>query len=345
MITDARVLDEEVVPERELVVHRREEFDALADALDPITRGTAGSHVFLIGSPGTGKSMLARVSLDQLAASEAAWADAYVNCWQTRDRSSILFSVAQELLERPVQRQSTPLTSVIERLETDPDDPRVVVLDEVDQLASKDVLYDLHALPATQLVLIANSREDVFANMNERVASRFTVGHQIDLEPYAVVETTDILAKRAAYGLAPDAIDEAHLERIAEYAAGDARAAIAILRVAAERAQTGHAARIRAEHVEMAVDQARQSLRRASLDRLSDHQRVLYDIIEDRGPLQPSQLYERYRDAVADPRTKRTVRTYLSKMDHYRLVESDGQGKNRVYRAARTQSVTRPGNS
>jgi len=95
----------------------------------------------------------------------------------------------------------------------------------------------------------------------------------------------------------------------------------------------------------MAVDQARQSLRRASLDRLSDHQRVLYDIIEDRGPLQPSQLYERYRDAVADPRTKRTVRTYLSKMDHYRLVESDGQGKNRVYRAARTQSVTRPGNS
>lgn len=343
MITDLRVLDEEVVPERELVVHRRDEFDALACALDPITRGNAGSHVFLIGSPGTGKSMLAQVSLEQLAASEAAWADAYVNCWQTRDRSSILFSVAQKLLQRPVQRQSTPLTSVIEHLEAEPDDPRVVVLDEVDQLASKDVLYDLHALPATQLVLIANSREDVFANMNERVASRFTVGHQIDLEPYAVSETTDILFKRAVHGLAPDVVDDVHLERIAEYAAGDARAAIAILRVATERAQAGHADAVRAEHVEMAVDQARQSLRRASLDRLSDHQRVLYDIIEDRGPIQPNELYERYRDAVQEPRTKRTVRTYLSKMDHYRLVDSAGQGKNRVYSVAPARSVADPG--
>jgi len=68
-----------------------------------------------------------------------------------------------------------------------------------------------------------------------------------------------------------------------------------------------------------------------SLDYLTPHQRVVYDIVRDHGPLGPSEIHERYTEDVDDPRTKRTVRTYLSKMAQYNLLEAEGTSRDREY--------------
>ena len=59
--------------------------------------------------------------------------------------------------------------------------------------------------------------------------------------------------------------------------------------------------------------------------------RVVYDIIRDHGPIGPSEIHERYCEEVDDPRTKRTVRTYLSKMAQYNLLKADGTSRDREY--------------
>jgi hypothetical protein len=46
----------------------------------------------------------------------------------------------------------------------------------------------------------------------------------------------------------------------------------------------------------------------------------------------PKEIRTRYADRVDDPRSKRTVRKYLRKLEQYNLIESDGRGPSRVYR-------------
>jgi len=50
--------------------------------------------------------------------------------------------------------------------------PYVVILDEVDQLEDTDVLYDLRRIRNLELLFISNEVTELFAGLDERVASR-----------------------------------------------------------------------------------------------------------------------------------------------------------------------------
>jgi Cdc6-like AAA superfamily ATPase len=83
---------------------------------------------------------------------------------------------------------------------------------------------------------------------------------------------------------------------------------------------------------------ARAQLTQASLESLTPHQRTVYGIIAEEGPLSPGGIYDRYTEAVEQPRTKRTVRSYLSKMTQYNLLESRGSSRDRTYLAIEVAS-------
>ena len=79
------------------------------------------------------------------------------------------------------------------------------------------------------------------------------------------------------------------------------------------------------------MEGARAQIKQKSLDSLTPNQRVVYDIVRDHDPIGPSEIHERYTEEVEDPRTKRIVRTYLSKMAQYNLQESEGTSRDREY--------------
>ena len=62
---------------------------------------------------------------------------------------------------------------------------------------------------------------------------------------------------------------------------------------------------------------------------LSSHQWIIYDIVHNSGPLGPNEIHDRYTEEVDDPRTKRTMRTYLSKMAKYNLLKAEGTSRDR----------------
>lgn len=51
---------------------------------------------------------------------------------------------------------------------------------------------------------------------------------------------------------------------------------------------------------------------------------MLCCIVRKYGPIGPSEIHGSYMEEVDDPRTKRTVQTYLSKITQYNLLEAEG---------------------
>ncbi|SEH56511.1 hypothetical protein SAMN05192561_10789 [Halopenitus malekzadehii] len=160
------------------------------------------------------------------------------------------------------------------------------------------------------------------------------------MDKYHDEQLYDILSARAKWGLDEDVITDDQLYRIADAAAGDARLAIGILRTAAGKADRENHERIGDDILLDAAEDAQVQIKQKSLDSLTPHQRVVYDIVREHGPIGPIEIHERYSEDVDDPRTKRTVRAYLSKMTQYNLLEADGSSRDREYTAIDQLSPT-----
>lgn len=331
IIADARVLGPEFVPDD--VVHRDGEINHLTSTLRPITNGKTAEPAFLYGPSGTGKTCIAQYALDSLREAVIELETQYVNCWEDYSRYKTLYRILEGLNKTvDIHRQSTPTDILLERLRDYDGPPYVVILDEVDQLHDKDLLYELYRLRRLSMVLIANDDEEFFAELSNRVTSRFQTSARIRFSPYTQEELISILDDRVRWGLRHDAITDELVERIAGAAGGDARVAIGILRVAARRTTRAGQNAITDAVIEQAVSEAKTEIRQKTLAKLNTHQQILYDIITDHGEITPRELYTRYQERASNPRSNRMVRNYLSKLYHYNLIAADGENRGRTYR-------------
>jgi orc1/cdc6 family replication initiation protein len=332
MIRDARVLRTDFVPRE--VEHRDHEVNYLSEVLRPLTDGDPADTVLVTGPTGTGKTCVTQFVGERLREETLDVEFQYVNCWRHYTFFRCAYAVLDGMNETmDVHRQSTPGDELLARLEEYDGPPRVLVLDEVDQLEDLSLLYDLHELPRFAPVLIANREAELFGQIDDRLTSRLRGSERIRFEKYALDQLVAILEARARRGLTEDAVGTAELERIADAAAGDARVGISILRSAARKADRDGDERITAETVEAAIPDAREEVHQRNLENLTRHQKILYDVVEDAGEIEPSAVYERYRERVAEPKSNRTVRNYLQKMAQYDLIEIEGTSRARVYRS------------
>jgi orc1/cdc6 family replication initiation protein len=333
VIQDARVLQPEFIPKE--VAHRDAEVNHLSRTLDPLTADEPPETPLLLGPSGTGKTCIARFTVDRLREAVLELEYQYVNCWQDYTRFRLLYrlldGVGQTL---DVHRRSTPKDELLDRLHAYSGKPYVVILDEVDQLESTDVLYDIHRIRRLHPILIANREADLFSRLDDRVRSRFQSSVRIQFDRYGTEELMAILSDRVRWGLDDGVVDTEGLRYIAEAAAGDARVSIGILRTAAREAQRQGLDRIPMDVVRSAVPEGKSELKRKDLEKLTPHQHVVYEVIAEADTVSPGELYDSYRDRVDDPKTKRTVRNYCSKLEQYNLVRAEGQKRGRRYRLA-----------
>jgi Cdc6-like AAA superfamily ATPase len=71
-----------------------------------------------------------------------------------------------------IHRQSTPKGVLLDRIRDYNGPPYVVILDEVDQLEDKSLLYDLYRIRNLTMILIANQEEELFSEIGNRLTSR-----------------------------------------------------------------------------------------------------------------------------------------------------------------------------
>jgi len=330
MIRDARVLRAGFVPRE--VEHRDAEVNHLSSVLEPITNGEPADTAIVTGPSGTGKTCISQFVTERLREEVLDVEAIYVNCWRNYTRFRTLYQILDNLgATIDIHRQSTPHDELVDRLQQH-DGPRtVVILDEVDQLEDPSVIYDLHSLPQFAIICIANKEEELFSRVDDRLVSRLRSSEHVRMDKYHDEQLYDILSARAKWGLDEGVITDDQLYRIADAAAGDARLAIGILRTAAGKADRENCEQITDDILLDAAEDARAQIKQKSLDSLTPHQRVVYEIVREHGPLGPSEIHECYTEEVDDPRTKRTVRTYLSKMAQYNLLKAEGTSRDREY--------------
>jgi orc1/cdc6 family replication initiation protein len=330
MIRDARVLRAGFVPRE--IEHRDAEVNHLSSVLEPIANGEPADTAIVTGPSGTGKTCLSKFVTERLREAVLDIETTYVNCWRNYTRFRTLYQILDDLgATIDIHRQSTPHDELIDRLQQHDGARTVVILDEVDQLEDPSVIYDLHSLPQFAIICIANTEEELFSRVDDRLVSRLRSSEHVRMDKYHDEQLYDILRARAKWGLNEGVITDDQLYRIADAAAGDARLAIGILRTAASTADRENHGQITDDNLLDAAEDARAQIRQKSLDSLTPHQRVVYDIVRAHGPLGPSEIHDRYTEEVDDPRTKRTVRTYLSKMAQYNLLEAEGTSRDRAY--------------
>ncbi|WP_458189115.1 Cdc6/Cdc18 family protein [Haladaptatus sp. NG-WS-4] len=331
MIHDARVLQPQFIPDE--VEHRNAEINALSNTLKPIMDGQTGETSLLLGPSGAGKTCIANYTVERLRENVLDIDTQYVNCWQDYTRFQVLYRILEGIDQTvDIHRRSTPKDELLDRLQGYDGPQFVVILDEVDQLEDKSVLYDLYRMRNISMILITNREEELFSLLDGRLASRLQTCVRIPFEKYHLDELVAILHARVRWGLSEDALGNEHLELIADAAAGDARVAIGILRNAVRRADQAGLERITTDIVREAVPDGRHEVRQKTIEQLNPHQRALYEILDEEGELNPGELYEAYRARVDDPKTNRTVRNHLAKMEHYRLVIAEGKNRARTYR-------------
>ena len=330
MIRDARVLRAGFVPRE--VEHRDAEVNHLSSVLEPITNGEPADTAIVTGPSGVGKTCISKFVTERLREEVLDVETTYVNCWRNYTRFRTLYQILDDLgATIDIHRQSTPHDELVDRLQQYDGRRTVVILDEVDQLEDPSIIYNLHSLPQFALICIANAEEELFSRVDDRLVSRLRSSEHVRMDKYHDEQLYDILQARTKWGLDEDIITNEQLYRIADAAAGDARLAIGILRTAASTAERENHERITDDILLDAAEDARAQIKQKSLDSLTPHQRVVYNIVRDHGPLGPSEIYERYSEQVDDPRTNRTVRTYLSKMEQYNLLQTEGATRDREY--------------
>ena len=330
MIEDGRALKDDFIPLE--VEFRNQELNRLSEALAPCLEGGTPENTVIYGPTGTGKTCIAKYTLNQLQDEAPDIPTQYINCWQDYNKYRTVERLMEGLGEGDaIQSRWMAKDELIVRLREELDRPYIVILDEIDQHQEPEILYDLYTLPEVTMILITNRETQLFHRLDDRVTSRLRGAPRLKLTKYSSAELVSILETRARWALSPDAIGDTELEFIAENAAGDARVAISVLRSAATYGDRTGAERITERLIEEAIPGAREELRQQTLEKLDGHQLRLYNIIQEHDEIKPGDLYAAYEERSEDPMTRRTIRNYLNKMEHYRLIESSGRSRAKVY--------------
>jgi len=227
---------------------REQQVDTMSQWLDKHLVGGKPGSMYVSGAPGTGKT----ATLTHLLNTKTAkYNSIFINCMVLKSSIAIYREVAKQLAPKLTPKTEKDALKVIETAITTAKTMTLLVLDEVDQLDSKNqsVLYTVFEWPALQsstlaLVGIANSLD-----LTDRVLPRLQVSPAykptlLHYPPYTKQQIISILTARIQEGgetgahpvITPRAI--AFLAGKISSLSGDIRKALDVCRRALELAET-----------------------------------------------------------------------------------------------------------
>jgi cell division control protein 6 len=328
---------------------RSSELAEIELALDPATRGSTPSNMFVYGPTGQGKTVAIRLKLRELKNylrdREAELHDFYVNCTELSSTYQVAGGILQEVSDDFTKRPRGYGVSNIFQMIFDEIEELggtvTIVLDEIDSIGDDDtILYKLSRAKsngdisdARMSVIGISNNFDFYSNLSQRVKNQICE-EEVRFSPYDAKQLQKILARRAEIGLQDGVLGEGVIELCAAHAAqddGSARLAIDVLYKAAKMAHKSKAKTVTESHVQ----QAREKLDRDMLiEGLKDLTLEEYCVMlsvasleaQDETPARTKTVYSEYKaisDSIeSDPSTLRSVRDHLQALKLYQFLDA-----------------------
>ena len=341
------VLRDSYVPAR--LPHRDNEIRQVAEVLAPALRGDVPSNLLIYGKIGTGKTaVVTQVRQDLQRRAEATGQVTFISvtCGNIDTAYSLLQNVGNTFAKTDGDRIPTGwsldrVQGAMRRLMDGKGGTIVLVLDEIDRLVARsgdNVLYTLSQLntelESARLVLLGISNDLKFTNhLDARVRSRLNE-EKILFDPYKAPQLQDILQDRARVAFRDGVVDPGVIELCAAYAqleSGDARRALALLRLAAEMAERDHAKRITRDHVVKAKNRLEKDIIIECCRSLPPHCKVLlYAILQSyerrRTGVLTGEVYDNYKRLAErlglPPLHARSISNYVSELESLGLIRA-----------------------
>lgn len=325
------VREEVLLPEflPEILPHRESQIQLIADNIKPAAFGRKPQNTFVFGAPGIGKTATTKFIFHQFEEFSERVKTIYINCWDYKTAHAVLSKIAIDIGQF-VQRRGMGKDEIIEKLaEACKKSKRsiVVAFDEVDQLVFNDqeALYDL--LRIGQYVdnpfgfIFISNHSDVFAKLEPRIRSSLSV-NEVQFKPYTIDEMKDILQKRSELAFAKV---EAGVIALAAYHAvkkgGDVRAGLEILLKAGRIADKENSDKLLVTHVRKVVGEVEKPKSKILKERISQEERQLVAIVEEKKELTAGELYEEYKKRLGDL-SERRVRELINHLEETGLIKS-----------------------
>jgi cell division control protein 6 len=351
---DREVLRESYIPAR--LPHRENQIRQVFEVLAPALRGELPSNLLIYGKIGTGKTaVVQQVRQEFQRRTDLPKSVTFIpmNCATIDAPYSLLQNIGNHLATVEGERIPTGwsldrVQAAVRTLMDAREGTLLLILDEIDRLVKRSgdgLLYTLaelnKELKRSRLCLVGISNDLRFTNgLDARVRSRLNE-EKILFPPYGAMQLEDILRDRATEVFKDGVVDPGVIERCAAYAAlenGDARRALALLRLAAEMAERDHAKRIGVDHVVKAKSRLELDIIVECCRSLPTHCKVLlYAILQSferrRGAVATGEVYESYCRLCGrlglQPLHARSISNYLSELETLGLIRATTVSRGR----------------
>jgi cell division control protein 6 len=353
------ILRENYTPSR--LLHRDKEIERVVEILAPALRGDTPSNIMIYGKIGTGKTAvitMVRRDMERRTNLPHPLSFVAVNCANVDTHYALLQTLGNSV--SPDEESRIPTGWSLDRvyvamrnLFDKKAGTIILVLDEIDKLVKRsgdNVLYTLSQinteLTRAKVGIIGISNDLKFTeSIDARVRSRLNE-EKVLFPPYDWTQLRDILRDRVQEVFASDVIEPGVVEKCAVYAAqenGDARRALALIRVAAQIAERTGSHGISEEHVHRAKANLETDIITACVKTLPVHCKILlWSIVSTterrRLPLPTGDAYDGYaelcnRMGIA-PLTTRSIYNYISEMETLGLIHTEllSRGRGGRYR-------------
>jgi cell division control protein 6 len=321
IIVNEEALTEAFVPTR--LLHREGQIRELERCLKPALKNRSIENIFLMGISGTGKTTIIKWILENYFKEVSA----YVNCWKYRTTHEVLKETLLELQISVHGREPTgELTKVLEKVVKKR--KVIVCLDEVDRLNDFDLLY-LLARGNCGLILIS-TRFHVLASLTTRIRGSLALT-EIGFPPYKTDELYDIIRDRVEYAFRPGSLKNEFIKLASVAAQGDARAGLEIVRKAGKKAEVRYLNEVTMRELEETINEMDKLKKIYPFDKLNEHQRAIYNILERKRKMSSGLLYNEYSTLVRNPVVDRAYRNYMQRMVNLGLIKADGKGRWKSY--------------
>jgi cell division control protein 6 len=348
----------------EIIPHRDEQIEQLANILAPALRTEKPSNVFIYGKTGTGKTCVTQYVINQIIKvsqeKKLALKYYYLNCKLKKiaDTEYRLMAQLCRAFGKEVPATGLPTEEIYRIFINSIDNKKqliVLILDEIDQLVSKagdGILYNLTRLNSElkrcEFSIIGISNDLMFTdNLDPRIKSSLSE-EELVFPPYNAIQLKDILKQRSEIAFKKSVVEEGVIEKCAAYAArehGDARRALELLRVAGELAERNNNLKIKIDH----LDQAEEKIER---DRILDivktqpkqFQITLYSILnvcDKENKIFTGEIYNFYKKICnkvnIKPLTQRRLSDIIAEFDMLGIINARVISKGRY---GRTREIT-----